>query len=46
MRGIVFFSVCQVDKRAGDPVRHLILVAWIHFFKYGVIPFSHEADAP
>lgn len=44
--GIRFFSVCQVNKRTGDSVCHLIRVARIHFFKHGVTPFSHGAGAP
>lgn len=44
--GIRFFSVCQVDKRPGNSVRHLVRVAGIYFFKHGVTPFSHGAGAP
>ena len=32
---IFCFLVCQVDKRTGDSVRHLIRVARIYFFKHG-----------
>ena len=44
--GIFCFLVCQVDKRTGNPVRHLVRVARIYFFKHGVTPFSHGAGVP
>ena len=44
--GIFCFLVCQVDKRTGNPVRHLVRVARIYFFKHGVTPFLHGAGAP
>ena len=44
--GIGFFSVCQVNNRTGNSVRHLIRVAGIYFFKHGVTPFSHGAGVP
>ena len=40
------YTICQVDERTGNSVRHLIRVARIHFFKHDVTPFSHGAGAP
>ena len=43
---IFIFSVRRIHQSAGDAVSHLVRVARIYFFKHGVIPFSHGADAP
>ena len=37
--GILFLSVCVVDKSAGNAVGHLVRVCGIDFFKHDFHPF-------
>ncbi len=32
--GIMHFLIRQIDQRAGDPIRHLVRVGGVDFFKY------------
>ena len=44
--GILFLSVCVVDKSAGNAVGHLVRVCGIDFFKHDFILSLPEAGVP
>ena len=43
---ICFFGICQIDKRAGNTVGHLVGVRGIYFFKHSFILSLPEAIFP